>query len=132
MKPDTQPYVQLRIKVLMGLSDVHVFVFPPPLSGWRRGPAGSSVLSVKRASAERRSSHYMVEAVPARRTPGTRVCFAPVSVFLELYLLTVCVLVQVENSTSASGTETGAREQRRGQWINLFIIAQNFSHILVV
>ncbi|GLD59277.1 E3 ubiquitin-protein ligase RNF5-like protein, partial [Lates japonicus] len=37
--------------------------------GWRHGPAGSSVLYVKQASAERKSSHCMAEGAPAKRTP---------------------------------------------------------------
>lgn len=111
------------------LSDVHfqhLDMFVGPLSGWRRGPAGSSVPSVKLASAERKSSHCTAEGAPARRTPGTPAVFASVWRLCVLALrppadcLTVCV--QVENSTSASGTENRAREQRRGEWMFMITI----------
>lgn len=53
-------------------------VFLPPLSGWRRGPAGSSAPSVKRESAGRKSSRCTAEGAPAKRTPGTpRECHPP-------------------------------------------------------
>lgn len=97
-------------------------LFPSPslsCSGWRHGPANSSVLCVKRASAERKSSPSTAEGAPAKRTPGTLRVFFWVwaCVFVNVWhwetaLVNWCFVLQVENPASSSGTENRAREQR--------------------
>lgn len=76
------------------------------VSGWRRGPAGSSARCVRRASAERRSSRCTAEAAPAKKTPGTDRVFG--SVLVSGLLCDRVSVVQVENSTSTPGTEDRA------------------------
>lgn len=97
-------------------------MFLPPLSGWRRGPAGSSVPSVKQESAERKSSRCTAEGAPAKRTPGTSGGLWVNSAKIASPLPSDWLFVfapQVENSTSTSGTENRAREPRRGERIDL-------------
>uniref|UniRef100_A0AAZ3QAQ0 Uncharacterized protein n=1 Tax=Oncorhynchus tshawytscha TaxID=74940 RepID=A0AAZ3QAQ0_ONCTS len=64
---------------------------PAFINGWRRDPANSSVLCVKQASAERKSSPSTAEGAPAKRTPGTLCVFCLCVIICECVTLRNCI-----------------------------------------
>lgn len=112
-------------------------MFLPPLSGWRRGPAGSSVPSVKRASAERKSSHCTAEGAPAKRTPGTprvlctRMCVLHASLLVAFSLFLLLYRLKTPPRPQGQRTEPESRGGVSESTCFLLLIITEFSFCLV-